>query len=282
VSLQLGEVLRRSAEYLAGRGSPTPRLDAELLLAHALGLSRIELYTHHDRPLTAAEMDACRELVRRRGEREPVAYVTGRRGFRRLDLAVDARVLVPRPETELVVDRCLELLAGRDAPSVLDVGTGSGAIALSVALEHPGARVTASDVSADALAVAASNAAAAGLDVELLQSDLFQALERRAFDLVVSNPPYVAASEMPGLEPEVARHEPRLATTPGDDGLAVYRRLLPDARDHLVPGGHLVVECGAGQAAWIRDEMERLAYGDLRIDRDLAGIERVVSGRWRS
>jgi release factor glutamine methyltransferase len=196
VTLAVGEVLRRSTAYLEGRGSPTPRLDAELLLAHALGLSRVELYTHHDRPLTEAETAACRELVRRRGEREPVAYVTGTRGFRRLDLAVDARVLVPRPETELVVERCLELIAETPAPAVLDVGTGSGAIALAIAQEHPGARVVASDVSAAALAVAAANADRAGLEMELMESDLFAALAGRSFDLIVSNPPYVAAAEL--------------------------------------------------------------------------------------
>jgi release factor glutamine methyltransferase len=281
VSLELGEVLRRSTAYLERRGSPTARLDAELLLAHALGLSRIELYTHHDRPLTAAETDAARELVRRRGEREPVAYVTGRRGFRRLDLAVDPRVLVPRPETELVVDRCLELLAGSDRPAVLDIGTGSGAIALSIAFEHPGARVVASDVSPAALAVASANAAEAGVEVELVESDLFDALSGRRFDVIVSNPPYIAEGELDALEQEVTVHEPRLATVAGEDGREVYRRLLPEARDHLEDGGHLVLECGAGQAQWLSEELVRLGYGGVDVRTDLAGIERVVSGRWQ-
>ena len=281
MTLAVGEVLRRSTAYLEGRGSPTPRLDAELLLAHALGLTRVELYTHHDRPLTEAETAACRELVRRRAEREPVAYVTGRRGFRRLDLAVDARVLVPRPETELVVERCLALVAGVPAPAVLDVGTGSGAIALAIAQEHPGARVVASDVSAAALAVAEANADRAGLEVELAESDLFAALAGRSFDLIVSNPPYVAAGELDSLEPEVAVHEPRLATVAGPDGREVYRRLLPEAGAHLVPGGHLVLECGAGQAPWLRDQLAGLGYGCLDVQCDLSGIERVVSGRWR-
>ncbi len=276
----IAEVLVLSTEYLSARGSPTARLDSELLLADALGLSRIELYTQHDRVLTAAELDRCRELVRRRGAREPVAYILGRWGFRRLDLAVDGRVLVPRPETELVVDRCLALLAGRDRPAVLDLGTGSGAIALSIAAECPEARVTAGDLSQDALDLAAINAERNGLEVELVPTDLFAALDGRTFDLIVANPPYVAAGEIDSLEPEVAVWEPRGATVAGPDGLEVYRRLLPAAGDHLVRGGALVLECGMGQAGWLYEQLGSLGYGALFTDRDLGGIERVVGGTW--
>jgi release factor glutamine methyltransferase len=279
--IRLEEVLRRSTEYLRERGSPTPRLDAELLLAHALRLERIELYTHFDRPLTDEELAACRELVRRRGRREPVAYVLGSWGFHRLDLDVDPRVLVPRPETEILVDRCLALLEGAERPSVLDVGTGSGAIALAIAHERPDAVVTACDISDDALAVAAGNAERLGLAVELVRSDLFEQLDGRRFGLIASNPPYVAEDELAGLEPEVAVYEPALATVAGADGLAVFRRLLPAARDHLEPGGHLLAECGAGQADWLAEELARLGYRDIRVERDLAGIERVVEGRWQ-
>ena len=277
--IALAEVLRRSTQYLEDRGSPTARLDAELLLAHGLGVSRIELYTGHDRPMTEAELDVCRELVRRRGDREPVAYIVGTRGFRHLDLKVDSCVLVPRPETELVVDRCLELLRDVAEPAVLDVGTGSGAIALAIASELPAARVTATDVSPAALDVAWANAVALGLGVEVRQGDLLDGLDDRRFDLIVSNPPYVSEQEIEGLEPEVAVHEPRLATVAGD-GLDAYRRLLPDAREHLVEGGWLVLECGAGQAAWLSGELGRLGYGSVDVARDLAGIERVVSARW--
>ncbi len=277
--IALAEVLRRSTQYLEDRGSPTARLDAELLLAHGLGVSRIELYTGHDRPMTEAELDVCRELVRRRGDREPVAYIVGTRGFRHLDLKVDSCVLVPRPETELVVDRCLELLRDVAEPAVLDVGTGSGAIALAIASELPAARVTATDVSPAALDVAWANAVALGLAVEMRQGDLLDGLGDRRFDLIVSNPPYVSEQEIEGLEPEVAVHEPRLATVAGD-GLDAYRRLLPDAREHLVEGGWLVLECGAGQAGWLASELDRLGYGAADVARDLAGIERVVSARW--
>jgi release factor glutamine methyltransferase len=187
---QLGEVLRLSAGYLSEHGSPTPRLDAELLIGHALGLPRIELYTNFDRPLDEPELAACRALLERRGRREPVAYILGRWGFHGLDLAVDARVLVPRPETEVLVERCLALLDGLDAPRVADVGTGSGAIALAIKAARPDAAVTATDVSPDALTVARANAAALGLELDLAEADLLAGVEGR-FALVASNPPYI-------------------------------------------------------------------------------------------
>jgi release factor glutamine methyltransferase len=279
--ITLAEVLRRSTGYLEQHGSPTPRLDAELLLAHGLGLSRIELYTQYQRPLDDDELAACRELVRRRGLREPVAYVIGSWGFRGLDLAVDARVLVPRPETELLVDRCLELLDGVERPRVVDVGTGSGAIALSLKSERPDAEVVACDISQDALDVAAANAARLGLDVELHISDLLAQVPGDGFRLVVSNPPYVSEREMADLEPEVAEHEPRLATVAGPDGFEIYRRLLPEAAGRLLDGGSLALECGGGQAPALVAELAAAGYGQAGIDPDLAGIERVVWAPWR-
>jgi release factor glutamine methyltransferase len=279
--ITLAEVLRRSTGYLEQHGSPTPRLDAELLLAHGLGLSRIELYTQFERVLDDGELATCRELVRRRGLREPVAYVIGSWGFRGLDLAVDARVLVPRPETELLVDRCLELLEGAERPRVVDVGTGSGAIALSLKSERPDAEVVACDISQDALDVAAANAARLGLDVELHLSDLLSQVPGDGFGLVVSNPPYVSEREMADLEPEVAEHEPRLATLAGPDGLEVYRRLLPEAAARLVDGGSLALECGCGQAPTLVGELAAAGFGEAGVDPDLAGIERVVWARWR-
>ena len=279
--ITLAEVLRRSTGYLEQHGSPTPRLDAELLLAHGLGLSRIGLYTQFERPLDEDELAACRELVRRRGLREPVAYVIGSWGFRGLDLAVDARVLVPRPETELLVDRCLELLEGVERPRVVDVGTGSGAIALSLKSERPDAEVVACDISQDALDVAAANAERLGLDVELHLSDLLAQVPGDDFRLVVSNPPYVSEREMADLEPEVAEYEPRLATVAGADGLEVYRLLLPEAAGRLVDGGNLALECGSGQAPPLVAELAAAGYGPAGIDPDLAGIERVVWAPWR-
>jgi release factor glutamine methyltransferase len=264
----LAEVLRRSADYLAARGVDSPRVDAEHLLAHALGLTRIGLYTQHDRPLAPAELDVVRELVRRRGTREPLAYVLGEWGFRRLTLRTDARALVPRPETEVVVERCLALLAGLESPRVLDVGVGSGAIALALADEHPAARVTAVDASTAALSLARENADLLGLAVELREGGVEAAAE--GWDLVVSNPPYVGARELAGLEPEVRDWEPRGALL--DEGL--HRELARAARTTW-----LVLEVGAGQAPAVARELAESGYRDVTITRDLAGHERVVEGR---
>jgi release factor glutamine methyltransferase len=268
--LNLGEVLRGATDYLDGLGVPSPRVDSELLLAHALGLQRIELYTHHDRPLTERERAVARELVRRRGNREPLAYILGEWGFRRLVLKTDARALVPRPETEVVVDRCLALLDGRDRPRVLDVGAGTGAIALSLAQEHPGAQVTAADVSADALALAGENADRLGLQIELVLADLAPG---DGYDLVVSNPPYVHAGELDALEPEVRDWEPHLALV--DEG---QTERIARAK----AGEWLVLEVHEGEAAGVEALLRELGYAETRVTPDLNGKPRVVEGRWTS
>jgi len=275
----LGEVLRLSTAHLERHGSPTARLDAELLIGHALDLGRVELYTGFERPLGDDELATCRELIARRAKREPVAYILGRWGFRGLDVDVDRRVLVPRPETELVVDRCLALLEGAAGPAVLDVGTGSGAIALALASEVPGAAVCGCDLSEDALEVARANGVRLGLDVEWVASDLVDGLGARRFDLVVSNPPYVAAAEIDGLEPEVRDWEPRGATVAGETGLEVVERLVAAAPGALEPGGALVLEVGAGQAGAASALMDAAGFGGVERERDHAGIERIVSGR---
>ena len=273
--LTVGEVLRRSTEHLAAKGSETPRLDAELLLAHALGVERIDLYTSHDRPLRADELDEARALVARRAAREPLQYVLGEWGFRRLALTVDRRALIPRPETEIVVERCLALLAGVEAPRVLDVGTGSGAIALAIADEHPGAIVTGMDVSPEALSLAEENAARTGLPLELLEGDLFAGLPSGTWDLVVSNPPYVDPSDRDSLAPEVREWEPATALFGSDATLAVAH----GAAEALAPGGALVLEVGDGQARAVSSSLASLGYVDVRTTPDLAGRDRVVEGR---
>jgi release factor glutamine methyltransferase len=273
----IGSVLRASTDYLVARGSETPRLDAERLLSKALGLERIELYMALDRPLTSSELEVARELVVRRGTREPLQYVLGQWGFRRLTLNVDPRALIPRPETEILVDRALLQLAGRDAPEVLDVGTGSGAIALAVKDEHPDARVSGFDFSPDALALASENAALTGLAVDLLQGDLFDGLPAGPWDLVVSNPPYVDAGDVPDLEPEVRDWEPHEALTADGAVAAVARGAVPV----LAEGGGIVLEVGAGQAATTADLLEELGFHDVRVTPDLGGIDRVVEGIWR-
>jgi len=271
--LTVAEVLRGATDYLAARGVDSPRVDAELLLSRALGLERIELYTQHDRPLTEAERSAARELVQRRGRREPLAYVLGDWSFRRLTLRTDRRALVPRPETEIVVERCLALLEGLDAPRVVDVGTGSGAIALALKQERPDARVVATDVSAEALALARENAGANSLEVELVHTDLLAGVEG-PFQLAVSNPPYVLAGELEGLQPEVRHWEPRSALL--DDGQT--GRLIKDARGVLE--GALVLEVHEEQAARVSAELEAAGYGGVSVTRDLAGRDRIVEGRW--
>ncbi len=267
--MTLAEVLRGATVYLAARGVPSPRVDAELLLARALGLERIELYTQHDRPLSERERAAARELVRRRGTREPLAYVLGDWDFRRLTLKTDARALVPRPETELVIERCLELVRDVERPRVVDVGTGTGAIAHSLKLERPDARVVATDVSAEALALARENAEANGLDVTFVETDLLDGLER-PFDLVVSNPPYVDAAELDDAEPEL-RFEPRGALE--DRGQTA--RLVETARS-----GRLVLEVHEHRAAAVAQLLEQAGYDDVRVSRDLTGRDRIVEGRW--
>lgn len=272
------EVLDAAVSRLREAGCATPRVDAELILAHVLGTTRSGARAEPSRELGAERIAAVERLVARRARREPLAYVLGEWGFRRLVLAVDARVLVPRPETEVVVERCLALLVGREAPSVLDVGTGSGAIALALADERPGARVTGIDASADALAVAQENAARAGLDVELREHDLFTGLPAGPWDLVVSNPPYVAPWEIEELEPEVRDWEPRAALVGEGATEAVARA----ARDVLAPGGALVLECAEDDAARVARLLRELDYEEVHITRDLTGADRVVEGLSRA
>ena len=272
--MTLAEVLRGATDYLSARGVPTPRVDAELLLARALGLQRIELYTQHDRPLTEAERAAARDLVARRGAREPLAYVLGDWDFHRLTLKTDRRALVPRPETEVLAERCLELLDGVPAPRVLDVGTGTGAIALTLKSERPDADVVATDASPDALALARENAAALGLDVSFVQTDLADGVDG-PFALVVSNPPYVLAAELDALEPEMRDWEPRAALV--DEGQT--GRLVEDAR--AVLDGRLVLEVHEERAAEVAAALDAAGYVDVKVGADLAGRDRVVEGAWR-
>jgi release factor glutamine methyltransferase len=262
--------LCRAADELAAQGVPTPEVDAEWLLAHVLGSSRTELRVRAGRELDTEEEAAFAELVSRRARREPLAYVLGEWGFRRLTLEVDGRALVPRPETEIVVERCLALLDGAEAPRVLDVGTGSGAIALAIADEHPGARVTGVDVSADALSLARENADRLGLSVDLRLGGPETAAE--TWDLVVSNPPYVSPSEYEALATELRDWEPRVALV----GEGVHEDLAARVRS-----GRLVLEVGDGQARAVADALRALGYDEVRITADLAGRERVVEGRRR-
>jgi release factor glutamine methyltransferase len=271
------DVLRWTTGHFEKHGLATARLDAELLAAQAFGMARIELYAHFDRPLSAAELATYRSLVSRRLAGEPVAYLLGHKEFWSLDLLVDARVLIPRPDSETLVEEALDRLTGRTgALRIADVGTGSGALALALAKERPEAQVFATDVSPDALAVAQANAERLGLAVTFLQGDLAEPFTP-GFDLIVANLPYIPTAEIAGLSADV-RSEPHLALDGGADGLGLVRRLVETAPGLLLPGGCLALEIGAGQASATAELLAAAGLHDIRARRDLGGIERVVSG----
>jgi len=246
------EAIQRSAEFLARKGVESPRLQAELLLAHVLQLPRLKLYLQFDRVLTPAETDQLREAVRRRGRREPIQYITGRAAFCGRDLHVTPHVLIPRPETEQLAELGWTRLAAMPPPRLaLDVGTGSGCLAIALVEHCPDTRCLALDASPEALQVARENVTAAGLTdrIELLLSHKLEAVPPQPrFDLIISNPPYIPTAEIPALQPEVRDHEPRLALDGGPDGLDAFRWLAPEARARVRPTGLLLVECGDGQA----------------------------------
>jgi release factor glutamine methyltransferase len=279
------EVVRLSTGYLQGHGSGSPRLDAELLAATALGIRRLDLYLQFDRPLDETQLSAIRELVRRRGEGEPVAYITGEREFYGRPFSVSAAVLIPRPETETLVDLALKRIRAvsqdGSTPRIADLGTGSGCVALTLVAEIPAATVVATDLSAAALAVAAANAHRHGLAarVELVAGSWAEPLRGREFDVVVSNPPYIPSAELAGLAGDVRDHEPALALDGGADGLDAYRALLPSLAAILAPRGWAAVEIDIRAAASV-STLARDALGSgLRIlgHDDLSGRPRVLS-----
>jgi release factor glutamine methyltransferase len=277
-------VLKWTEQRFRERGLGTPRLDAQLLLADVLKRDRVFLYTHFDQPLAPEELTAFRGLIQRRLAGEPVAYLVGKKEFRSLMLDVDARVLVPRPDTETLVDVALTLLPppseNASAPRIVDVGTGSGAVALALKKERPDAEIVAVDRSPDAATVARANAERLALAVEIFEGDLLAPVAARApFTLIVSNPPYIASDEIARLAPEVKK-EPRLALDGGRDGLDVIRRLIKDAPPLLSPSGALAIEIGAGQAAAVIALFAADGrYAAATATADLGAIERVIAAR---
>ena len=278
----LGELLQTGIRQLsaspASASGGTADLDAELLLAHVLGLARVHLKSHPEGKVAATAADRFLELIGQRADGRPLAYLLGRKAFWSLELEVTPAVLVPRPETELLVERALALGAG-SALSVADLGTGSGAIALALARERPRWRILATDLSAAALAVARANAAALRLGrVEFLEGSWFEPLGERRFDLLVSNPPYVAADD-PALADPALQFEPRVALSPGRDGMACLRALAHGAAPHLERGGWLLLEHGAMQGEAVRGELVLAGFAHVRSHRDLAGHERMTEGQ---
>lgn len=275
------DVLRRTESWLRGRGVDKPRLEAELLLGHVLGVERLRLYLMFDRPMVDTELEALRPLVKRRGQREPLAYLTGTRGFHSIDLRCRPGVLIPRPDTETLVDAALEWIGLPEGPVyVADVGTGTGAVGLAIAQAQPLVKVYATDLSPVAIALAKENAAALGLQdrfAVLRGSYLDPIPAHRPIDWLVSNPPYIPSRDIPTLQPEVALHEPHLALDGGRDGLDAYHALLPAARARVRLGA--LFEVGHDQATDVSALMREAGFVDVRTWRDLAGIERVVGGR---
>jgi len=276
------DYIRLASAHLDASGVQSPRLDAEVLLADLLGIERIQLYVQYDRPLIRPEVDAYRRRIARRARREPVAYITGKREFYSLEFKVDRRCLVPRPETEHLVDTALAELAarfaGKDYLKVADVGTGSGAIAVSVARTEPRAVVTATDIDAGALALAAENAERHGVSdrVRFVEGDLLVPLGDEMYDCILSNPPYVADEDWEKLPPDVRLYEPKIALAGGPDGLACIRRLITSAWPRLAPGGFLALEIGYDQGQRVLELARAEGYAHARLVKDLAGHDRVA------
>jgi release factor glutamine methyltransferase len=281
----VGRLLDWTAKYLLQKGSEFPRLDTEVLLAHALGCKRIELYTRHAEEAPEDARQRFRELIRKRVEGCPVAYLVGRKEFYALEFEVGPAVLIPRPDTECLVMECLRLAREMSEPTALDLGTGSGNIPVALAYQNKKMRVTTVDVGPEATAVAKRNAEKHGVAerITFLQGDLFAPVPAGGrFDFVVSNPPYIAREELPKLPVGVRDYEPKLALDGGKGGFVVFDRLVEQARGYLKPGGHLLVEIGAPQEARARQRIESFAGYELaKTIPDGAGHPRVLRARWR-
>ncbi|CUH95477.1 Release factor glutamine methyltransferase [Propionispora sp. 2/2-37] len=273
----IGTLLTWTKQYFGEKGVDNPRLDAEVLLSHILGKDRLYLYVHFDQPLEQAELAAFRETVKRRARREPVAYITGSKEFMGLSFAVNRSVLIPRPDTEILVEAVLKRLQGRGNPSILDLGTGSGAIIVSLLSKVPLAAGVAVDISDQALTVAKQNAVTHQVmeRLELKRGDLFELLEKSVFDVIVSNPPYILDEDLVRLEPEV-KYEPHGALSGGPDGLIFYRRIIGGMALHLKPEGFGALEVGEGQAAAVAQMAAANSMVVEEIIKDYAGIDRVV------
>ncbi|SMC38202.1 peptide chain release factor N(5)-glutamine methyltransferase [Sporomusa malonica] len=274
----IASILNWTKQYFGSKGIDNPRLDAEVLLSHILGKDRLYLYTQFDQPLTPEELTAYRDTVKRRAVRAPVAYITGYKEFMGLNFAVSPAVLIPRPDTEILVETALERLTSHGAPLIADLGTGSGAIIVSILTKLATGTGVAVDISPDALAVAKENAVRQGVDerLNLCQGDMLGPLAGKTFDAILSNPPYIPDSDIAGLSAEV-RQEPRLALAGGADGLNFYRRIVAQGAEYLNSGGFIAVEVGidqAGPVARLADQASRLKVE--AIVKDYAGIERVV------
>jgi release factor glutamine methyltransferase len=277
------EIIKRTTEFLATKGVASPRLNAELLLGHVIGRRRMQLYLEFERPLTAAELDQLRPLVRRRGQQEPLQYVLGEAEFRGLRLKVDRRALIPRPETELLVE-LVHTWAGTQAPVLraLDLGTGSGAIAAALATLWPGAAVVAAERCPEALTLARENFAALGLEgrIQPVAATWFEGVPTGPYDAIVSNPPYLTAAEVAATAPEVREHEPRAALEAPEEGLADLRAILEAAPGYLRPGGLLALETGCDHRAALCARLQAAGFQSVAAHQDLTGRDRFILAVW--
>lgn len=270
------EILKKTETYFQDKSIDNPRLQAELLLCHLLDCGRLDLYLNFDKPLVAFEVDRFREMIRRRAAREPLQYITGQGPFRDFTVQVASGVLIPRPETEILIEVLFRDLPDLSDKRILDVGTGSGILALAVKRRFPQSRVVACDVSPVALEIARENGRKLDLDVQWILSDAFTEVGSESFDVILSNPPYIPSRDIELLEPEVKDHEPRRALDGGPDGLAFYRRLLSEVKSHLTLSGRLYLEVGDGQAADVRAIGEAAGLSWVANEKDLTGKDRIV------
>ncbi len=278
-------LLNWMTDYYTEKGIDAPRLNAELLLSHILAMERIELYTHFDKIVTKEQLDILHDLVKRAGQHEPICYLTGKTEFYSLRLQISPDCMIPRPETELLVERAIEFLRTRTGPQfVCDLCTGCGCIAVAIAKNSPDAKIIATDICADALNIAAKNIENHDLKdrITLLCGDLFEPivpqLDVEKFDLIVCNPPYVSASEFEKLDKCVKDYEPRLALFAGDDGLDVYRRIIDKADQFLRPDGALILEIGYAQGAAIKELLEKTgAFAGIKIEKDFHNNDRIAT-----
>ncbi|HKT53904.1 MAG TPA: peptide chain release factor N(5)-glutamine methyltransferase [Caulobacteraceae bacterium] len=280
MSLTLVQAWTAARQRLMAAGVDSPVIDARMLVEAAAGATRTDIVTDPHRLLSAGQAEALETLVARRERREPISQILGRKGFWNIELKVSGEVLTPRPETELLVERALTLLTEDREAQILDLGAGSGAILLAILHERPFAQGLGVEVSPAALALAQANAAALGLASRsrFVPGDWTAGLAADAFDLVVSNPPYISSGDIAGLDPEVRDFEPRLALDGGPDGLDAYRALAPEILRVLKPGGRFLLEVGQGQARRVKQMMTRAGGTGIEAHRDLSGIERVVAG----
>jgi release factor glutamine methyltransferase len=270
------EIIKKTTDYFATRGIESPRLNAELLIGHALGLRRMQLYLEFERPLSEVDLEKIRPLVRRRAQHEPVQYILGETDFFGLKLKVDRRALIPRPETEQLVEQITAACSGSAPESILDLGTGSGAIALALAHTFPAARIVAVDNSADALALARENAASTGLQerVSFVASKWFDDLPAATYDVIVSNPPYLTEEETAQTSPEVRGFEPVQALTAADDGFADLALIIAAAPRHLKPTGVLALETGIAQRERLLAQATKAGFARSEVRQDLTGRDR--------